>query len=145
LQDGDLSCKTGPDQRFTPPGEPVGKGLRATHKRNDGTNDAMRIPYLFPHGQHGIWNAQKNRSWDADAHAVNFVSLFMRTGGNVVDIPVDCDCSASTTPTYALEGKPLWFAEDAPCDNAMGTQIRVCSASCAQTLGMQTREHATCP
>jgi len=145
LQDGELSCKTGPTARFTPPGEPVDKALRATHKRNDGTNDAMRIPYLYPHGQHGIWNAQHRRSWDADAHAVNLVSLFMRTGGQRVDVPVDCDCSASTTPTYSLDGTSIWFAEDAPCDNAVDAQIRVCSSMCADTLGMRTREQATCP
>ncbi len=145
LLDGELSCKTGPNARFTPPGEPVGKGMRATRVRADGTHDAMRIPYLFPHGQHGIWNAQKNRSWDADAHAVNFVSLFLRTGGKVVDVPVDCDCSATTTPTYSLDGKPIWFADDVPCDNATETQIRVCSASCAETLGMRTSELSACP
>jgi len=145
LQDGDLSCKTGPDKRFTPPGEPAGKGLRATRRRADGTNDAIRIPYLFPHGQHGIWNAQKKRSWDADAHAVNFVSLFMRTGGATVDVSVDCDCSASTTPTYTLDGQPIWFADDAPCDNSQETQIRVCSAACADELGMQTGAVSSCP
>lgn len=118
--------------------------LRATRVRADGSLDAMRIPYMNPRGQHGLYNAQKVRPFDADAFGVNITTLFLRSRGQQLDLPPDCHCTAERIPYFYLEGEETWFSDFAPCDNVADLQIRICSAECVEALALRTPAEVMC-
>jgi hypothetical protein len=135
----------GMDDEFHVPGPGLGKGLRATHVRGDGSFDGMRIPYLSPHGQHGLNDAQAVRTFDGDAHGVNLVSLYMRSRGRTIELSPDCHCSASSLVTHSLDGKPIEFSDEPPCTNDGGMEkVKLCSAACQQTLDLRTEPKRSC-
>ena len=70
---------------FPVPNPGPGKALRLNRRRDDGTHDAFRLPVLRPAGQHGIYNAQPFRLFDADAYMVNFTMRFLGTKGEAVE------------------------------------------------------------
>lgn len=115
--------------------------LRATVLRLDGRSDALRIPVLRPAGQHGIYNAQAFRRFDADAFMVNFTTRYLGTRGARVDHPSGCDCSASQSPAYRLRGRPEFPSIERACE---ASDLRLCSADCAAAWGLVTPELASC-
>ena len=120
--------------RLSPP-------LRHQIALDDGTHDAFRVPVLRPAGQHGIYNAQPFRTFDADAFMVNFTTRFLGTRGRAVDHPGGCDCSASRMATYALDGQPSYPSLERACTLA---DLRVCSPECAAAWGITTPEAVSC-
>jgi hypothetical protein len=119
--------------------------LRATHTRADGSVDAMRIPVLHPVGQHGLYNAQRVRAWDADAFGVNLVTRYMLTRGRAIELSPDCHCSATTAPKYLLDGAEKTYSDEAPCENTdTDIKIKLCTPECAMTLGLVTDGEVVC-
>lgn len=134
------------DDTFHVPGPGLGLGLRATHRRDDGTFDGMRMPYLSPHGQHGLNDAQGVRAFDADAHAVNLVTRYLRSRGREIELSPDCHCSASSLVTTSLDGQPVQFSEEPPCTNEGGKiKVKLCSDACQQALDLHTEPTVSCP
>jgi hypothetical protein len=119
-----------------------GKALRMNLVRDDGRADAFRVPVLRPHGQHGIYNAQPFRFFDADAFSVNFTLRFLGTRGRVVSQPAGCDCTASRLPTDVLDGEPEFSALQTRACTA--DDLRLCDARCAAAWGIETPEVNTC-
>jgi hypothetical protein len=115
--------------------------LRRNVERTDGSYDGVRIPLLRPAGQHGIYNAQPFRTFDADAFMVNFTTRYLGTRGGAVSHESGCDCSASTLPNFALDGDPFYPSLDEVCTE---TDMRVCSTECAQNWGIVTPASASC-
>ncbi|MCB9665974.1 MAG: hypothetical protein H6732_17845 [Alphaproteobacteria bacterium] len=131
-----------------------GKALRRDHLRGDGTYDALRIPVLRPRGQHGIYNAQPFRVFDADAYMVDFTARFLATGGADVSHEPGCDCSASGVGAFTLDGVPR-SPSGAPeaCtrqspfpvnDQDPTYTLKVCSPACAAAWGLRTPAEAAC-
>jgi hypothetical protein len=126
---------------FDVPNPAPGNALRLNRPRGDGTFDAFRIPLLRPAGQHGIYNAQSFREFDADAFAVNFTSRFLGSGGRLVDHPATCDCSASGLPSFLLEDFPEYPGRSRACQP---DDLKLCTETCAQAWGIRTPEAANC-
>jgi hypothetical protein len=120
--------------RQTPP-------LRRDTPRTDGRFDAIRVPVLRPAGQHGIYNAQSFRRFDADAFMVSFTTRFLGTRGRRVDHPRGCDCSASQLPSYVLGGTPAYPSLERACTSA---DLKLCSPSCAEAWGLANPERTSC-
>jgi hypothetical protein len=121
---------------FGVPHPPAGEALRHDRKRSpeDPAHDALRVPVLRPAGQHGIYNAQPFRAFDADAFMVNFTTRFLGTAGRNVRHEAGCDCSASAPGAYTLAGAP-----HAPVGRACTADaLRVCSPECASAWGIET-------
>lgn len=115
--------------------------LRRDVQRPDGSYDAVRVPVLRPAGQHGIYNAQPFRVFDADAFMVNFTTRFLGTRGGSVSHEAGCDCSASALPNITLNGESITPALDRECTPG---DMRLCEASCAQAWGIETPSEAAC-
>lgn len=127
---------------FGVPHPPVGEALRHDRRRapDDGAVDALRVPVLRPAGQHGIYNAQPFRTFDADAFMVNFTTRYLGTAGRRTDHPEGCDCSSADVPAGTLRGRP-----HAPLGTACtADDLRVCSPACAAAWGLPGPVRATC-
>ena len=123
-----------------PHAEDPDQALRLDRQRLDGSFDAFRVPVLRPAGQHGIYNAQPFRVFDADAFAVNFTVRFLGTGGGDVSHEPGCDCTG-TEPTFLRDG-----AEDFP---GIGRQcgaddMNVCDGTCLEGWGIRAVAVAEC-
>ncbi len=119
-----------------------GKALRMRLERAEGGNDAFRVPVLRPHGQHGIYNAQPFRRFDADAYMVNFTLRFLGSRGRDVSHAAGCDCSGTAVPASTLGGAPVHPGlRDRACTPG---DLRLCSASCAGQWGLSTPEAVSC-
>ena len=127
---------------FGVPHPPAGEELRINRPREDGTHDAFRIPLLRPAGQHGIYNSQSFRVFDADAFMVNFTARFLGTRGRDVSHETGCDCSASQIGQFSLDGIDVY---PALIVKACGEDdLNVCSAECAEAWGIITPEASAC-
>ena len=125
---------------FDVPSPPPGGALRYDRPRPDGFVDGFRIPLLRPGGQHGIYNAQSFRRFDADATMVNHTARYLLTGGRTLTHEPGCDCSASDTPLYTLRGE-LYEPLDRTCTE---DDLKVCSPACASAWGIRTAEESAC-
>ena len=117
-------------------------GLRLTTERAEGRYDGLRIPMLRPAGQHGIYNAQPFRYFDADAFMVNFTTRYLATRGAAVDHPEGCDCSSSSIPSYSLDDMPIYPVKTA--QECLPEDLRVCDERCSDAWGIRTKQNATC-
>jgi hypothetical protein len=131
----------GQDVTFPVPRPPAGEALRADWPRAAGGVDAFRVPVLRPGGQHGIYNAQPFRAFDADAYSVNLTARFLATRGQVAGHEAGCDCSAAGLPGFTYNG-----AADTPSfeDGCQVDDLRVCDADCAAAWGLWLPEVAAC-
>jgi hypothetical protein len=141
---GEANCPEeldGEEVFFSAPHLPEG-GLRLDTPRGDGTSDAFRLPVLRPGGQHGIYNAQSFRVFDADAFMVNFTARFLATAGGRTDHLEGCDCSAADTANITLNGAPalpIWG--DRVCEP---DELKLCDADCASGWGLQIPDESAC-
>lgn len=115
--------------------------LRRDTPRGDGRFDAIRVPVLRPAGQHGIYNAQSFRRFDADAFMVSFTTRFLGSRGRRVDHPQGCDCSASRVPAYAVAGAAAYPSLERACTPV---DLKLCSPACAEAWGLASAERASC-
>lgn len=139
-----------PENLFDVPNPPPGDGLRLDLQRSDGTHDAFRIPMLRPAGQHGIYNAQPFRPFDADAFMVNFTARFLGTRGADVSHEAGCDCSASRPARFFRGAAPAFPGQGVACRDGADplaeapATLRVCDPDCAEGWGLRTPERAVC-
>jgi hypothetical protein len=126
---------------FPVPHPAPGDELRATHDRGNGFVDAFALPLLRPKGQHGIYNAQSFRVFDADAYAVNLTSRFLATGGRTVNHEPGCDCSADAVANITLNGEPAFPGRGEQCDDTM---LKLCDDTCASGWGLHVPAQAAC-
>ncbi len=123
-------------------GVPAGEEpLRQDVPRIDGGYDSLRIPLLRPAGQHGIYNAQAFRVFDADAFMVNHTIRFLGSRGvDVWHVP-GCDCSASAIPSYTLAGEESHPGLERACTE---DDLKLCDESCAEDWGIVTPDSVEC-
>lgn len=138
---GEFRCPAELDDKdvtFGVPHPPAGKALRRDRLRADGTLDAFRIPLLRPAGQHGIYNPQPFRAFDADAFMVNTTARFMASRARNLKHEAGCDCAYAARPEFEISGKPAApGVEDVPtCPDGNPAYGKVCSASCATAWGL---------
>lgn len=126
---------------FPVPGPGPGGALRQDSPRGDGTLDGFRLPLLRPGGQHGIYNAQSFRMFDADAYAVNQTVRFLRSRGGTLDHEAGCDCSAAGLPNFTYNGEPEDPGLEAGCTT---DDLRICDAACNDAWGLWIPEEAAC-
>ena len=131
----------GQDVLFDVPNPEPGNALRQNRARDDGSFDAFRLPLLRPGGQHGIYNSQAFRVFDADAYMVDFTVRFLGTRGGDVSHESGCDCSASRLPNFQVGGEPDTPALGRSCTS---TDLNLCSRSCTASWGIQTPKVASC-
>ncbi len=123
-------------------GVPAGEHpLRQDIEREGGGYDSLRIPLLRPAGQHGIYNAQSFRVFDADAFMVNHTVRFLGSRGGIVEHEPGCDCSASGLPLFLRDGEPQYPGLEEACTE---DDLKLCEASCAEAWGLETPEVAEC-
>ena len=115
--------------------------LRIARQRADGSYDAFRIPVLRPAGQHGIYNPQPFRTFDADAFMVNFTTQFLGTRGGSVEHRAGCDCSASGLPAFTVNDEPYYPSFGRACTT---DELRICNAECTEGWQIETPEVAQC-
>ena len=126
---------------FDVPNSPSGKELRQNIERSDGSYDGFRIPLLRPAGQHGIYNAQTFREFDADAYMVNFTIRYLGSRAREVEHLQGCDCTVSQVPQFYRGDEEIFPSQDGvACTEA---DVRICSDTC-DAWGIQTPETATC-
>jgi len=135
------------DTRFGVLHPDPGQELRRNRPRADGTWDGFRIPLLRPAGQHGIYNPQPFRRFDADAFMVNFVARYMASRARNVAHEPGCDCAYARRPLFEVHGSPAWPGiEEVPAcpddDTACGKQ---CSHACAKAWGLAANPVTVCP
>jgi hypothetical protein len=133
--------------RFPVPRPGDGKALRVTRPRGDGTVDALRIPLLRPAGQHGIYNPQPFRTFDADAYMVNFTARFLREGGTEASARhvTGCDCAFVQRASFVVGGSPASPGlSDVPVCPATLDYGRGCSPECARAWGLAVIPPAVC-
>ena len=134
---------SGQDVLFDVPNPIEGNALRVNRQRPDGIgHDAFRIPLLRPSGQHGIYNSQPFREFDADTYMVNFTVRFLGTRGEQVSHETGCDCVAADLPSFLRDGEPLY--------PALGTEtcgesdMKLCDDSCTTAWGFLPQQTAEC-
>jgi hypothetical protein len=133
--------------RFPVPRPGDGKALRVVRPRADGTVDAFRMPLLRPAGQHGIYNPQPFRTFDADAYMVNFTARFLREGGTAASAAhvTGCDCAFVERASFVVDGAPagpgLSGGPVCPTTEDYGRQ---CSAQCSNAWGLAAIPPAVC-
>ena len=126
---------------FDVPNPEAGNALRINREREDGSYDAFRVPLLRPGGQHGIYNAQAFRVFDADAYMVNFTVRYLGTRGAVVEHLEGCDCSASDIPQLYRGEEALYHAlGEAACTDL---DLNICADSC-DAWSLHTPEEIVC-
>jgi dienelactone hydrolase len=131
--------------RFPLPRPPDGKGLRIARPRADGTFDAFRVPLLRPAGQHGIYNPQPFRTFDADAYMVSFTARFLRTAGARAEHVRGCDCGFAERVSFTVNGTPagpgLKNVNACPMSESYGKR---CSPECARAWGIAVIPPSVC-
>ncbi|MBM4361081.1 MAG: hypothetical protein FJ104_00250 [Deltaproteobacteria bacterium] len=134
------------DTTFDVPGPPPGDALRADRARGDGTFDAFRVPLLRPAGQHGIYNPQPFRTFDADATMVSFVARYIATAARDVTHEAGCDCTFAAPASFVRGGAPAWPGiEEGPSCPADDTRYgKICSPECAAGWGFVPVPPAVC-
>ncbi len=148
---GESQCPPGYEtstELFGVPHPPAGKALRIDRPRADGSFDSMRIPLLRPAGQHGIYNPQPFRPFDADAFMVNFTARFLHSGGKLVSHAAGCDCSyVGPRPTMSVAGKPAGVGLEgvAVCPTDDTAYGKACSPACAAAWGLPSVPAVVCP
>lgn len=147
--DGEFRCPASIDDTATSFGVPhpaPGKALRRDRQRADGSWDAFRMPLLRPAGQHGIYNPQPFRAFDADAFMVNFVARFLATRGRTVKHEAGCDCAYAARPLFEIGGAAAWpgIEDVGACPDADPAYGKQCSPACAQAWGLATIPKAVC-
>lgn len=141
---GESECPVefeGQEVFFGAPHPDTGKALRRDAPRGDGTADALRVPMLRPAGQHGIYNAQAFRTFDADAFMVNFTLRYLLSRGTTTDHLTGCDCSASALPGFEIDGASYTPGLGRACEE---TDMNVCDPSCVAGWGLATPNTASC-
>lgn len=140
-ENGCVDDVEGKEVFFDVPNPEDGQALRWDLPRGDGTYDALRVPMLRPVGQHGIYNAQSFRVFDADAFMVNFTVRYLGSRGAAVSHEAGCDCSASALPAFTVYGEP-----DDPglAETCTEDDMKVCDAECADRWGIETPVEADC-
>jgi hypothetical protein len=127
---------------FDVPGPAPGKALRLDRPRGDGSFDGFRVPLIRPAGQHGIYNPQPFRTFDADAYMVSFTLRFLASRGRSVRHESGCDCSAASIPAISVAGMPSFPSfGDRAC---APTDLKVCSEACATAWGIVTPPNVAC-
>ncbi|MBM4345436.1 MAG: hypothetical protein FJ100_18850 [Deltaproteobacteria bacterium] len=131
---------------FGVPHPPKGQELRIARLRGDGSADAFRMPMLRPAGQHGIYNPQPFRTFDADAYMVNFTARFMASNGTQFAHVQGCDCSYRSRAGFTFNGKPDGPGLDdvSTCDDTDTAYGKVCSPVCADTWGLYSPPLTQC-
>jgi hypothetical protein len=131
---------------FGVPHPEPGKALRIARARGDGSFDAFRMPLLRPAGQHGIYNPQPFRTFDADAYMVNFTARFLASQGKATGHVEGCDCSYRSRAGFTLAGKPDGPGLDngAGCDDANSAYGKMCSPACADAWGLYSPPATAC-
>lgn len=134
------------DASFDVPHPEAGKELRLNRQRADGSWDAFRMPLLRPAGQHGIYNPQPFRAFDADAYMVNFTARYMASHMRKVSHEAGCDCAYAARPHYRIGGEASWpGVEDVPaCPDDNTDYGRVCSPTCTEAWGLATIPETVC-
>ena len=126
---------------FPVPNPGPGGALRSDHLRDDGTLDGFRVPLLRPGGQHGIYNAQSFRVFDADAYSVNQTLRFLLSRGGTLQHEAGCDCSAAGVPNFTYNGEP----EDPGLEGGCTTDdLNVCDQTCLDAWGLWIPDEAAC-
>jgi hypothetical protein len=131
---------------FTVPHPEPGKELRQARKRDDGSYDAFRMPLLRPAGQHGIYNPQPFRVFDADAYMVNYTARFMASKGRQVEHVQGCDCSYRSRGGFSFNGQANGPGLDdvATCDDANPVYGKICTPACADAWGLHSPPVTAC-
>ena len=147
--DENQRCLNNYREVFLVPNPGPGKALRLNRKTDDGTHDAFRLPVLRPAGQHGIYNAQPFRLFDADAYMVNFTMRFLGTKGEAVEHEEGCDWCVSRVPEIFLndEAKSPSLTGKKSADGGdlcTSADPRVCSKSCAEKWGLYSPKTVAC-
>ena len=128
---------------FTTPVPEPGHEMRAKMERQSGRYDVVFSPVIRPRGQHGIYNAQPFRTFDADTWLVNYTLRFLGTAGRAADIVPGCDCSAQSLGNWALRDAPI-----SPADGLNGscneTDLKLCSDTCADAWRIPAPVAANC-
>jgi hypothetical protein len=141
---GENGCEeeyVGVEVFFDVPNPEPGMELRWNQQREDGSYDALRVPMLRPSGQHGIYNSQSFRAFDADAFMVNFTVRFLGTRGETVAHESGCDCSSSSLPNMWVDGESSTPGLLRACEEA---DMKVCSEACADGWGIFTPAISEC-
>ena len=126
---------------FDVPNPNDNQALRHNIQREDESFDAFRIPLLRPGGQHGIYNAQAFRVFDADAYMVNFTIRYLGSRGKEVNHESGCDCTANTIPQlYRGEEERYPALGGEACTDL---DINICPEEC-QIWGFATQEEVVC-
>ena len=118
---------------FDVPEPSEGDALRADWPRGDGTYDAFRVPLLRPAGQHGIYNAQAFRVFDADAYMVSFTIRYLLSAGARVDHLEGCDCIAEELPVWITDGEEEFPEKGEACTE---DDLKLCDETCAEGWGL---------
>jgi hypothetical protein len=147
--DGEFRCPMSIDNTdvsFGVPHPEAGHELRRNRPRADGTWDAFRMPLLRPAGQHGIYNPQPFRKFDADAYMVNFTARYMASHARNVTHEPGCDCAYAARPHFVVHGEPAWpGVEDvAACPDDDTAYGKACSTACDQGWGLATLPPTVC-
>ena len=110
------------------------------------TADAFRIPMLRPAGQHGIYNPQPFRKFDADAYMVDFTVRYLGSRGRNVRHEAGCDCSFVRRPQFTVAGKPAWpgITDVDACPSDDPDYGKACSPACAAAWGLPAVPDTTC-
>lgn len=134
------------DTVFGVPNAGPGRALRADRRRPDGSFDAFRIPLLRPAGQHGIYNPQPFRAFDADAYMVNFTARFLASRGGNVAHEAGCDCAYAERPRFFFRGQPAWPGVESvgACPESDTRFGKVCSPVCAEGWGLPVIPPVSC-
>jgi hypothetical protein len=148
-KNGEFRCPAGSadtDVTFDVPHPDAGKELRRDRRRADGTWDAFRVPLVRPAGQHGIYNPQPFRAFDADAFMVNLVARYMATRARNLKHEAGCDCAYAARPLFEIDGAPAWpgIEESASCPDDDTAYGKVCSPACAKAWGIATIPKTVC-
>lgn len=147
-ENGEFRCAPEDQSKppFSVPHPEPGKELRLSRAHPDGTFDAFAIPLTRPAGQHGIFNPQPFRKFDADAYMVNWTARFLRSAGKLVEHVTGCDCTFAQPASFVVNGQAAGPGlEDVPVCPADNPRYgKQCSPACAAAWGLATVPTVTC-
>ncbi len=80
--------------------------LRATLTLDDGSQVGMRLPFIYPTGEHGFFVQSPDKAFDIDTFLGHQVSWYFRTRGRqIIDDPCLADSSCAFIPPLP---EPRW-------------------------------------
>jgi hypothetical protein len=133
------------DATFGVPHPAPGNELRRDAPRGDGTFDSFRIPLLRPAGQHGIFNPQPFRAFDADAFMGSFTARYLASRAREVRHEPGCDCTYVTRPAFVVGGETAWPGVPGEgCPEGDPAYGKPCSEACAAAWGFRQLPPAVC-